>query len=52
MCGVNTKTITSVEVSGWTAHDTNYFVPLVERTAGNFQLGDVPADKACLAPTL
>jgi len=49
MCGVNTKTVTSVEVSGWTAHDTNYFVPLVERTAGNFQLGDVLADKAYLS---
>jgi len=49
MCGVNTKTVTSVEVSGWMAHDTNYFVPLVERTAGNFQLGDVLADKAYLS---
>jgi transposase len=49
MCGTNTKTVTSVEVSGWTAHDTNYFVPLVERTAGNFQLGDVLADKAYLS---
>jgi transposase len=49
MCGVNTKTVTSVEVSGWTAHDTNYFVPLVERTAEHFQLGDVTADKAYLS---
>ncbi len=49
MCGTNTKTVTSVEVSGWTAHDTNYFVPLVERTAENFQLGDVTADKAYLS---
>ncbi len=49
MCGVNTKTVTSVEVSGWTAHDTNYFVPLIERTAGNFRLGDVLADKAYLS---
>ncbi len=49
MCGTNTKTVTSVEVSGWIAHDTNYFVPLVERTAGNFQLGDVLADKAYLS---
>ena len=40
MCGVNTKVVTSVEVSGWMAHDTNYFVPLVERTAGNFQLNE------------
>jgi transposase len=49
MCGVNTKVVTSVEVSGWMAHDTNYFVPLVERTAGNIQLGDVLADKAYLS---
>jgi transposase len=49
MCGVNTKTVTSVEVSGWMAHDTNYFVPLVERTAGNFQLNDVLADKTYLS---
>ena len=49
MCGTNTKTVTSVEASGWMAHDTNYFVPLVERTAGNFQLGDVLADKAYLS---
>ncbi len=49
MCGTNTKTVTSVEVSGWIAHDTNYFVPLVERIAGNFQLGDVLADKAYLS---
>jgi transposase len=49
MCGTNTKTVISVEVSGWAAHDTNYFVPLVERTAGNFQLNDVLADKAYLS---
>src|SRR5918994_2439620 len=49
MCGVNTKVVTAVDISGWAAHDTNYFVPLVERTAGNFQLGDVLADKAYLS---
>jgi hypothetical protein len=49
MCGVHTKIVSSVDVSGWTVHDTNYFVPLVERTAGNFQLGDVLADKAYLS---
>ena len=49
MCGVNTKTVTSVEISGWTAHDTNYFVPLVEATAEHFQLRDVSADKAYLS---
>jgi hypothetical protein len=49
MCGTNTKTVTSVEVSGWTAHDTNFFVPLLEATAEHFQLGDVTADKAYLS---
>jgi len=49
MCGVHTKIVSSVEVSGWTAHDTNYFVPLVEATAEHFHLGDVTADKAYLS---
>jgi transposase len=49
MCGVNTKIVTSVDVSGWTAHDTNYFVPLLETTAKHFELGDVTADKAYLS---
>jgi hypothetical protein len=29
MTGAQTKIVTSVEVTGWTAHDTYYFVPLV-----------------------
>lgn len=49
MCGVKTKIVTSVDVSGWKAHDTNYFVPLVESTARHFELGDVSADKAYLS---
>lgn len=49
MCGVKTKIISSVEISGWTAHDTNYFLPLLETTAEHFQLGDVLADKAYLS---
>src|SRR5215210_108694 len=49
MCGVHTKVVCSVEVSGWTVHDTNYFIPLIETTAEHFQLGDVTADKACLS---
>jgi transposase len=49
MCGVHTKIVSSVEVSGWTVHDTNYFVPLLERTAEHFDLGDVLADKAYLS---
>ncbi len=49
MCGVKTKIVTSVDISGWTAHDTTYFVPLVEATAEHFDLGDVLADKAYLS---
>ena len=33
MCGVNTRIVSAVDVSGWAANDTNYFVPLLERTA-------------------
>jgi transposase len=49
MCGVNTKVVTAVDISGWTAHDTNYFVPLVERTAAHFGIEEVSADKAYLS---
>jgi transposase len=41
--------VTSVDVGGWTAHDTNYFVPLVESTAAHFELREVAADKAYLS---
>jgi len=36
MCGVNTKVVTAVDVSGWAANDTTYFVPLLARTAAHF----------------
>ena len=49
MCGVNTHVVTSVDVSGWESHDTNYFVPLVEQTARNFHMVEVSADKAYLS---
>jgi hypothetical protein len=49
MVGVRTKIVTSVDVSGWTANDTSYFVPLVERTAEHFQIREVSADKAYLS---
>jgi transposase len=49
MCGVNTKIVTSVDISGWTAHDTTYFVPLLERTAEHFGVREVSADKAYLS---
>lgn len=49
MCGVNTHVVTSVDVSGWEANDTTYFVPLLEQTARNFQMVEVSADKAYLS---
>src|SRR5262249_20451597 len=49
MCGVETKIITSVEMSGWAANDTTYFVPLLERTAQHFPVQEVSADKAYLS---
>jgi len=49
MCGVETKIVTSVDVSGWMANDTPYFVPLLERTAKHFQVQEVSADKAYLS---
>src|SRR5215210_8500956 len=48
MCSVHTKIVSSVEVSGWMVHDTNYFVPLVEETAKHFGIREVAADKAYL----
>jgi transposase len=49
MCGVNTHIVTSVDISGWEAHDTTYFVPLLEQTAQNFQITEVSADKAYIS---
>lgn len=49
MCGVNTKIVTAVDVSGWAANDTTYFVPLVKRTAVHFGIREISADKAYLS---
>jgi hypothetical protein len=49
MCGVNTKTVAAVDISGWAANDTNYFVPLLERVAAHFDVREVSADKAYLS---
>jgi transposase len=49
MCGVNTKSVTAVDVSGWAANDTTYFVPLVKRTAVHFGIREISADKAYLS---
>ena len=50
-CGVETKIVTAVDVSGWAANDTPYFVPLLERTAKHFTMKEVSADKAYLSHT-
>jgi hypothetical protein len=49
MCGVDTKIVTSANVSGWAANDSPYFVPLLERTAKYFQMREVSADKEYLS---
>lgn len=49
ICGVLTKIVTSVEVTDGTAHDHAYFKPLVQRTAQDFKLNHVTADKAYLS---
>ena len=49
MCGVDTKIVTSVDVSGWAANDCPYFVPLLERTAQYFEIQEVSADKEYLS---
>ena len=48
-CGVNTKIITSVIVSEWNAHGTNFFAPLLERTLEHFNPDSLAADKAYLS---
>jgi transposase len=49
MCGVNTKVVTAVDISGWAANDTTYFVPLLARTAQHYEVREVSADKAYLS---
>jgi hypothetical protein len=46
MVGTQTKIVMSVDIRGWTANDTTYFVPLVERAAENFRGREVAADMA------
>ena len=48
-CGTKTNIITSASVSGWNAHDTNYFAPLLEKTAKSFDIRQVSADRAYLS---
>lgn len=49
VCGVKTKIVTSVDISGWTLNDTYLFAPLVKKTAENFRIEEVSADKGYLS---
>ncbi len=49
ICGVKTNIITAVEIHDRDAADCPPFKPLVERTAENFTVKEVPADKAYLS---
>ena len=47
--GTKTHIVTEVIISGWRANDTSFFEPLLERTARNFNVEGVSADKAYLS---
>ena len=49
ICGVKTNIVTAVEIAGREAGDCPMFKPLVETTAENFTVAEVPADKAYLS---
>jgi transposase len=49
ICGVKTNIVTAVEIGAPDAGDSPFFKPLVEKTAENFTVTEVPADKAYLS---
>jgi hypothetical protein len=49
MCGVKTNVVTAVEVSDRYAGDSPFFKGLVDKTAENFVMSEVSADKAYLS---
>lgn len=49
ICGVKTNIVTAVTIEGREANDCPQFKPLVEKTAENFKVESVPADKAYLS---
>lgn len=50
ICGTRTHVVTSVEISGATAHDSPYFKPLVDQTAkAGFNMQEVSADKGYIS---
>lgn len=46
MCGVKTNVVTAVEIEDRHASDNKQLKPLVEKTAKNFKMDEVSADKA------
>jgi transposase len=49
ICGVKTNIVTAVEIADRNSGDCPQFKPLVEATAANFTVKEVPADKAYLS---
>lgn len=49
ICGVLTNIVASVEITDGCANDSPFFKPLVQRTAQDFTLNHVTADKAYLS---
>jgi transposase len=49
ICGVKTNVVTAVTIEGRDANDCPQFKPLVQKTAENFTVKEVPADKAYLS---
>jgi transposase len=48
-CGVKTNIVSAVEVTERHEHDTNFFKPLVEATAANFEMEEISGDKGYLS---
>jgi transposase len=49
ICGVQTNIVTAVDIGDRDAADSSFFKPLVAKTAENFTVKEVPADKAYLS---
>jgi len=49
MCGVRTKVVTAVDVSGRTLHDSYFLTPFLKATSENFAVSEVSADRAYLS---
>ena len=49
ICGVKTNVIVAADVSGWRAHDSLFFEPLVARVSEEFTVEEILGDKAYLS---